>query len=215
LALKERSNVGSLLIFILEFRTHVCRVVLRVTVDFETQIDEGDEKIEELHSRIIDLKKGEDGAPVSQNNPKRKRRHSGGEMQERSKKVKKEKVGDGTTPDEDDHEMGLDSDDTEIDVTADVPGSIYSDSSEEGDANGMDDDGGTIESLEKDVEELQQRKQRLNQLLMEALKGQKDVTDNLTILKEQLRSAKRQKNAFCSLKRSEVRCVVYCETNSN
>jgi hypothetical protein len=159
---------------------------------------------------------------------KRKRKHSGGEEHESPKKMKNEAIGDGNGDDEENegHDVEsyskgnpLDSVSPDLepslaDIRADISGSNYqcdSENEEFGDDGNRSDDVSsddvdeTIEILEEKMEEMTRIIRDSRDLWAEGQKGQKDAIDTLAILEKNQMSAQMEKNAFCSLRRSEVR----------
>lgn len=63
----------------------------------------------------------------------------------------------------------------------------------------------TVESLKAKIEELKQAIKDGRVQLSEFRKQRKEASDMLATLKKRQNKAQREKNAFCSLKRSEVR----------
>jgi hypothetical protein len=159
---------------------------------------------------------------AGQDNGKRKRKHSGGEEHESPKKMKNKAIGDGNGDDEEDEggdaesyprgnpsdSVSSDLESSLADITADISGSNYQCDSEN---EAFGDDGNSSDDVSSDdvdetIEMLAKTIIRDSRdLLAEGQKGQKDAIETLAILEKNQMSAQMEQNAFCSLKRSEVR----------
>jgi hypothetical protein len=173
-------------------------------------------------------------APKKREVKGKKRKNSSGGKKGSPKRRKNEEVEKEAEEDEE-TEFGVDSDsdldsvselDSESDSDSDSDsGSSASDSDEEGgyksgsahgsesasDADGEDDsdagqeEGETIDNLKAKMEVVKVAIKDSRGRLTEVKKDKKDAADALSTLKEDQVKAQREKNAFCSLKRSEVR----------
>lgn len=143
--------------------------------------------------------------------------------------------------DEDEDMLGSDDEDMEDDIESDVEsddGSDSNKSSDEEEEDEEDDDDGdsdssksgsdsenegsngedgeeTEESLKVKIADADNAIKAGRERLYEARKGKKDAIDGLAGLKKRQTKAQKEKNAFCSLKRSEVRLSWHAFTCSN
>ena len=146
-----------------------------------------------------------DSNPDSSTGKKRKRRSD----KERSSKRRK-----SSDMDDDDDDFIVD-DDEELEFSEDDDGKTDSGSEEDPDSETQSgdeneqviDEDVTEESLQKKIEETDEGIKEGRIQLSEQRRLRKEATDSLAALKKTQDGLQREKNAFCSLKRSEVRLV--------
>jgi hypothetical protein len=105
---------------------------------------------------------------------------------------------------DDDSDSDKASDDESDDDNASKSGSDSNDGSDNED-NGEDNDEETDESLKTKIADANNAIKAGRERLSEVRKEKKDAIDGLAGLKKKHAKAQKEKNAFCSLKRSEVR----------
>lgn len=119
-----------------------------------------------------------------------------------------------TTPDSDDDDFITSDDTSEDDSDSDKSDSSDDDSDNDGEdsndegslsgSDGEDEASVTEESLKTKVREGKDKIKALRAKLTEAREKKKEASDKLARFKKSLAKVQREKNAFCSLKRSEV-----------
>lgn len=78
---------------------------------------------------------------------------------------------------------------------------------------GVDEDQETEDSLKEKIKESKDAIKDARERLSSARKQKKDASDHLSILSKNLAKVQREKNAFCSLKRSEVSSSIILASN--
>lgn len=202
----------------------------------DAQLKEIRAYVKEYDAHLDALKKGETFTPIltgkatkrSKKTNVKKRKREGDSGKNVSPKRRK-----GATSDVEDEEMlGSDDDDVMDDIESDIDSEKSddeddsNDESDESDASGSnsgseasssDDDNNeddeTEESLKAKIVDAKAAIKTGRERLNEARKEKKDAIDGLAGLKKKETKVQKEKNAFCSLKRSEVRTLWFDRTS--
>lgn len=218
-----KGEIGLLYKFDLEL---VLKLLVAPPTDIDTQLKQVRAMGKEYQEHLEALKNGEEFTPrLTGKVAKKKKAVNAGKKRKRSQKDKSSKRRKTDGSDDEDEDIDMDdagsldsfiaSDDSDSDSDKDddddddksdssKSGSGSDDSDKEEDEEDADEEV-TEESLKAKIDESKAAIKAGRERLNEMRQAKKEASDMLSTLKKKQVKAQREKNAFCSLKRSEVR----------
>lgn len=180
------------------------KLILDKVVGIDTELQGLRKHLGEYNAHLEALENGETFVPtLTGKGASGKKRKNHGKGKAGSPKRRRSGLSD-----DDDDDFLVSDDDSSTAESIDSDDESDSDHDEDGSDTedvGDDEDQETEDSLKEKIKESKDAIKDARERLSSARKQKKDASDHLSILSKNLAKVQREKNAFCSLKRSEVR----------